>query len=262
MSDNKTLIILAGISLMAVIVAAPMVAFSQQQTPQSNGQSAGGSSTDDNLTTFEAEAQNATSDGSNTTTTNETTSTGGNATTNETAAPTANATVTRQQLEQQRMTLTDDYRKNITSGDTKVLIVTVSSQRGVPIEHENRDIDPLGVVVFENGGSMRIDKPSYASGENATSNLYPGGRLSFVFQNQTILAPDDIDVTFISKDANDMRSPIVIDDRGSDNEFRVPDGLKVGQSYLVLVSMHYPDLHHDVLLGIDGKAMNPTPQLQ
>jgi hypothetical protein len=247
------------------------MSFSQQQAAPGSNETAtdGGNATGGNLTTFEEEAMNAAqADSNNTTTapsnaTNATTTAPSNATNATTTAPSnatnatttapSNATLARQQLQEQRNALSDAFMKNITSGTTKVLIVTLSNQRGVPVEHEQRDVDPLGTIGFaDDGVSMRIQQPSYASGANLTSNLYPGGRLSFMFENLTIQAPDDIDVLFISPD--DLRSAIVIDDSGLDNSFRIPSTLENGHSYYVMVSMHWPDLHHDVVMGIKGKA--------
>lgn len=255
MSDKKTLILLAAIGSVIVSTTVPIMSFSQQQAaPGSNATATGGgNTTGGNLTTFEEEALNATADSNNTAASaSNTTSLQGNVTNGTTTAP-SNATLARQQLEEQRNALSDAFMKNITSGDTKVLVVTLSNQPSVPVEHEQRDIDPLGMISFaDDGASMRIQHPNYASGANLTSALYPGGSLSFMFENLTIQPPDDIDVLFISPD--DLRSPIVIDDAGVDNSFRVPDTLESGHSYYVMVSMHWPDLHHDVVMGIKGKA--------
>jgi hypothetical protein len=157
--------------------------------------------------------------------------------------------------------LSDAYAKNITSGATKILMVTVSNQRGVPVEHEQRDIDPLGLIGFgDSGASMDLHPPTYASGENLTSTLYPGGSLSLIPEHVGMKAPDDIDIVLLSPD--DMRSPIEIKDTGFDNSFVLPKTLENGHSYYVMVSMHWPDLHHDVLMGIKGKVALPqqTPE--
>jgi hypothetical protein len=259
MSDKKTLILLAAIGSVIVSATVPIVSFSQQQAAPGSNETAtsSGNATDGNLTTFEEEAMNATKADSNATTTapsnatNATTTAPSNATNATTTAP-SNATLARQKLQEQRNALFDAFLKNITSGNTKVLMVTLSNQRGVPVEHEQRDVDPLGTVGFaDDGASMQIQHPNYASGANLTSSLYPGGRLSFMFENIPV-APDDIDVLFISP--NDLRTPIAIHPAGFDSSFRIPDALENGHSYYVMVSMHWPDLHHDVLMGIKGKA--------
>jgi hypothetical protein len=260
MTDKKTLILLAAIGTVIVFAAVPAVSFSQQ-APQTNTTAPSTPGADSGLTTFEEEAlaANATAPPSNATAPpSNATAPPSNATAppSNATAPPSNATIAAQQLAQHRITLTDDFRKNVTSGNAKVLVYTISSQKGVPIEHEQRDIDPLGLVSFADQ-AMRIQNPSYASGENLTSTLYPGGRLSFVFDHLTMQAPDDIDVVFMSKDGNDMRSAVEIHDSGMDNSFRMPDQLHVGQSYYMLVSMHWPDLHHDVVMGINGKVINP-----
>jgi hypothetical protein len=270
MSDKKMLILLAAIGSVIVSATVPIVSFSQQQAAPGSNETAtsGGNATGGNLTTFEEEAMNAAKADSNATTTapsnatNATTTAPSNATNATTTAPSnatnatttapSNATLARQKLQEQRNALFDAFLKNITSGNTKVLMVTLSNQRGVPVEHEQRDVDPLGTVGFaDDGASMQIQHPNYASGANLTSSLYPGGRLSFMFENIPV-APDDIDVLFISP--NDLRTPIAIHPAGFDTSFRIPDTLENGHSYYVMVSMHWPDLHHDVLMGIKGKA--------
>jgi hypothetical protein len=291
MSDKKTLILLAAIGSVIASATVPVVSFSQQAAPGSNQTGTEGGNTTDgsNMTTFEEEAMNSTQETnqnttiaappSNTTTqgnvTNATatttpaatappsnTTTQGNVTNaTATAPPPSNATLAREHLEAQRKLLSDAYAKNITSGATKILMVTVSNQRGVPVEHEQRDIDPLGLIGFgDSGASMDLHPPTYASGENLTSTLYPGGSLSLIPEHVGMKAPDDIDIVLLSPD--DMRSPIEIKDTGFDNSFVLPKTLENGHSYYVMVSMHWPDLHHDVLMGIKGKVALPqqTPE--
>lgn len=175
---------------------------------------------------------------------------------NQTSA-TANQTTTAV-FEEERNELARRFFENITSGDNKVIMITMSRQRDVPVEQEQRDFDPLGLLNFtgQGTGTLRIIQPDYASGqENQTSTLYTGGVISFMFENLTIQPPDDIDVLLISQHADAMVTPEQIDDTGEDNLFVIPQGLRSGENYLVLVSFHFADLHRDVLMGINGRAI-------
>ena len=232
---SKSQILPIAMGLLAILVAVPAtISFSQQPTTPS-----------DNATT----TSNATATNQTQTSTNQT-----QPSTNQTGANQTSAAInqTRAQLEEK---LANSLRENLTSGAAKVYVITMSRQPDVPVQQEKRDSDPLGMIEFQDESTMSIAAPEYASGENTTASLYKGGQMSFEFDN-TKIAPDDIDVLFISTNGTDVRSPEVIDDAGPDNEFVIPHGLKDGGTYYVLVTTHWPDLHQDVMMGISGKVVN------
>jgi hypothetical protein len=138
-------------------------------------------------------------------------------------------------------------------------MITRSDQPDVPEQQEMRDIDPLGMISFDDTG-MQIMLPENATttlggSADSTSTLYAGGQMTFLFENIAMEPPDDFDVIIISKDGDELRFPTVVDNTGIDAEFAIPDGLRNGQDYLVLVAMSWPDLGQDVVMGIDGRAV-------
>lgn len=155
--------------------------------------------------------------------------------------------------------LVTSLKDNITSGDAQVVVITRSNQPDVPEQQEMRDIDPLGLVSFDDTG-MQIMQPENATtrlggSADSTSTLYAGGQMTFLFENIALEPPNDVDVIIISKDGDELRFPTVIDNTGIDAEFAIPAGLTDGEDYLVLVAMSWPDLGQDVVMGIDGTAV-------
>ena len=187
-------------------------------------------------------------------------------TTNQTTTTTLdNETLLEQQQEQQQQeqlaALASSLRENLTSGESRVLMITLS-ETDAPSEQEQRDIDPLGFIEFPDRRSMSIAQPEYASGEeDGIATLYAGGPLSFQFGNITGMEPaDNIDVLFLSTDGTDRRIGGAVDDSGEDNEFTIPTGLRDGQEYYVLVTMEWPESDEDTMMGILGKAVNLEEQ--
>lgn len=164
-------------------------------------------------------------------------------------------------IEEQTSALASSFVDNVTSGNAKVVMITRSNQPDVPEQQEMRDIDPLGLVNFTGDeATMQIMQPENATtslggSADTTSTLYAGGQLTFMFENIAIAPPDDIDVILISKSGDELRFPTVVDNTGLDAEFVIPEGLRDGGSYLVLVAISWPDLQQDVVMGIDGRAV-------
>ena len=164
-------------------------------------------------------------------------------------------------VEEQRSALAQSFIDNVTSGDTKVVMVTQSNQPDVALQQEMRDADPLGLVDFSGDeATMQIMQPENATtplGGTAdeTSSLYAGGQITFMFENLRMQPPDDIDIILISKSGDQLRFPAMVDNTGFDNEFVIPEELSNGEDYLVIVAMHWPDLQQDVVMGIDGRAV-------
>jgi hypothetical protein len=242
-NNNNMLILPIAVGLLTILVGVPAtVSFSQQQPDTAT------------ITTI-------------TTTTNDTTAADnmtqlGNTTTNQTTTTTEdNETLLEQQeeqlLQEQMAGLARSLRENLTSGESRVLIITMS-ETDAPSEQEQRDIDPLGFTEFPDRRGMSIALPEYASSdEDGIATLYAGGPLSFQFGNITGIEPaDDIDVLFIATDGTERHIGGVVDDTGEDNEFTIPTGLRDGQEYLVLVTMEWPELDEDTVMGILGKAVN------
>jgi hypothetical protein len=197
-----------------------------------------------------------------TTTTNDTTAADnatqlGNTTNQTTTTTPDNETLLAQQEQEQMAALASSLRENLTSGESKVLMIT-TADTGLPSEQEQRDIDPLGFIEFPDRRDMSIALPEYASSdEDGIETLYAGGSLSLQFGNITGTEPaDNIDVLFISTDGTERHIGGVVDDTGEDNEFTIPAGLRDGQEYFVLVTLEWPDLDEDTVMGILGKAVN------
>jgi hypothetical protein len=240
-NNNNILILPIAVGLLTILVGMPAtMSFSQQQP---------GTAT---ITTI-------------TTTTNDTTAADnmtqlGN-TTNQTTTTEDNETLLEQQEEQlqqeQLAALASGLRENLTSGESRVLMITLS-ETDAPEEQEQRDIDPLGFIEFPDRRSMSIAQPEYASGEeDGIATLYAGGPLSLQFGNITGMElADNIDVLFISTDGTERHIGGVVDDTGEDNEFTIPTGLRDGQEYIVLVTLEWPELDEDTVMGILGKAVN------
>jgi hypothetical protein len=245
-NNNNILILPMAIGLLTILVGLPAtMSFSQQQPDTAT------------ITTI-------------TTTTNDTatadnTTQLGNTTTNQTTATLDNETLLEQQQaqqEQERLTaLASSLRENLTSGESKVLMIT-TADTGLPSEQEQRDIDPLGFIEFPDRRELSIALPEYASSdEDGIETLYADGSLSFQFGNITgTEPPDNIDVLFISTDGTERHIGGVVDDTGEDNEFTIPAGLRDGQEYFVLVTLEWPDLDEDTVMGILGKAVNLEEQ--
>ena len=142
------------------------------------------------------------------------------------------------------------------------MLVISTPDTGLPSEQEQRDIDPLGLIEFPDRRSMTIERPEYASSdEDGVATLYAGGPLSLQFGNITGMdLADNIDVLFISTDGTERHIGGVVDDTGEDNEFTIPAGLRNGQTYYVLVTLEWPDLDEDTVMGILGKAVNLEEQ--
>ncbi|MEW6603681.1 MAG: hypothetical protein AB1351_03195 [Thermoproteota archaeon] len=174
-----------------------------------------------------------------------------------------NQTTTAQtpSIAEQTSALAHSFVDNVTSGNAKVVMITRSNQPDVPEQQEMRDIDPLGLVNFTGDeATMQILQPENATtslggSADSTSTLYAGGQLTFMFENIAITPPDDVDVILISKSGDELRFPTVVDNTGLDAEFVIPEGLKDGGSYLVLVAISWPDLQQDIVMGIDGMAV-------
>jgi hypothetical protein len=246
-NNNNMLILPIAVGLLTILVGVPAtVSFSQQQPDTAT------------ITTI-------------TTTTNDTATADnmtqlGNTTTNQTTATTEdNETLLAQQEEQQEQerlaALASSLRENLTSGESRVAIITLSDT-DLPSEQEQRDIDPLGFIEFPDRRDMSIALPEYASSdEDGIATLYAGGPLSFQFGNITGIEPaDNIDVLFISTDGTERHIGGVVDDTGEDNEFTIPAGLRDGQEYFVLVTLEWPDLDEDTVMGILGRAVNLEEQ--
>jgi hypothetical protein len=246
-NNNNMLILPIAVGLLTILVGVPAtVSFSQQQPDTAT------------ITTI-------------TTTTNDTTAADNMTqlgdTTNQTTTTTTedNETLLEQQeeqLQQEQMAgLARSLRENLTSGESRVLMITVAST-DAPIEQEQRDIDPLGLVEFTDPRTMSIARPEYASGEeDGLATLYTGGQLTFQIGNVTMEPPDNVDVLFINTDGTDTRIPEVIDDTGEDSEFVIPTGLRDGDTYLVLVKMNWPESESDTMMGIVGRAVNLEERL-
>lgn len=166
--------------------------------------------------------------------------------------------------EEQRNALVRSFIENITSGDSKVIVITDSNQPGVLEQHQPRDIDPLGLINFTgNEGTMKIIQPENATTSlggmsDSTLTLYAGGQMTFMFENITLQPPIDVDVILLSKNGDELRIPTAIDHTGRDAEFVIPPGVTNGKSYLVLIAIAWPELHQDILMGIDGRAVVNT----
>jgi hypothetical protein len=247
-NNNNMLILPIAVGLLTILVGVPAtVSFSQQQPDTAT------------ITTI-------------TTTTNDTATADnmtqlGNTTTNQTTTATTedNETLLAQQEEQQEQerlaALASSLRENLTSGESKVLMISIADT-DLPSEQEQRDIDPLGFIEFPDRRDMSIALPEYASSdEDGIATLYAGGPLSFQFGNITGMEPaDNIDVLFISTDGTERHIGGAVDDTGEDNEFTIPAGLRDGQEYFVLVTLEWPDLDEDTVMGILGKAVNLEEQ--
>jgi hypothetical protein len=247
-NNNNMLILPIAVGLLTILVGVPAtVSFSQQQPDTAT------------ITTI-------------TTTTNDTATADnmtqlGNTTTNQTTTATTedNETLLAQQEEQQEQerlaALASSLRENLTSGESKVLMISIADT-GLPSEQEQRDVDPLGFIEFPDRRDMSIALPEYASSdEDGIETLYAGGSLSFQFGNITGMEPaDNIDVLFISTDGTERHIGGAVDDTGEDNEFTIPAGLRDGQEYFVLVTLEWPDLDEDTVMGILGKAVNLEEQ--
>jgi hypothetical protein len=240
-NNNNMLILPIAVGLLTILVGMPAtMSFSQQQPDTAT------ITTITTTTNDTTAADNATQLGN---TTNQTTTT--------TTTP-DNETLLAQQEQEQLAALASGLRENLTSGESKVLIIT-RADTGLPSEQEQRDIDPLGLVDFPDQRSMTIERPEYASSnEDGVATLYAGGPLSFQFGNITGMEPaDNIDVLFISTDGIERHIGGAVDDTGEDNEFTIPAGLRNDQTYYVLVTLEWPDLDEDTVMGILGKAVNP-----
>jgi hypothetical protein len=245
-NNNNILILPIAIGLLTTLVGMPAtMSFSQQQPDTAT------------ITTI-------------TTTTNDTATADnmtqlGNTTNQTTATTEDNETLLEQQEEQQEQeriaALASSLRENLTSGESRVNIITLSDT-DLPSEQEQRDIDPLGFIEFPDRRGMSIALPEYASSdEDGIATLYAGGPLSFQFGNITGIEPaDNIDVLFISTDGTERHIGGAVDDVGEDNEFTIPAGLRDGQEYFVLVTLEWPDLDEDTVMGILGKAVNLEEQ--
>jgi hypothetical protein len=236
-NNNNMLILPIAVGLLTILVGMPAtMSFSQQQPDTAT------ITTITTTTNDTTAADNATQLGN---TTNQTTTTTTTTTTpdNETLLAAA---------------LASSLRENLTSGGSKVLMIT-RADTGLPSEQEQRDIDPLGLIDFPDRRSMTIERPEYASSdEDGVATLYAGGPVSFQFGNITGMEPpDNIDVLFISTDGIERHFGGAVDDAGEDNEFTIPAGLRNGQEYYVLVTLEWPDLDEDTVMGILGKAVNP-----
>jgi hypothetical protein len=248
-NNNNMLILPIAIGLLTILVGVPAtVSFSQQQ-PDTATITTTTTTTDDTTA-----ADNMTQLGN---TTNQTTTTTLDNETTTLDNETLLEQQQEQQLQEQMAALASSLRENLTSGESRVLMITLSDT-DAPDEQEQRDIDPLGFIEFPDRRGMSIAVPEYAtSDEDGLATLYAGGPLSFQFGNITGLEPaDNIDVLFISTDGTDRRVAGVVDDAGEDNEFTIPTGLRDGQEYLVLVSMDWPESDEDTVMGILGKAVN------
>jgi hypothetical protein len=246
-NNNNMLILPIAVGLLTILVGVPAtVSFSQQQPDTAT------ITTITTTTNDTATADNMTQLGN---TTNQTT----------TATTEDNETLLAQQEEQQEQerlaALASSLRENLTSGESRVAIITLSDT-DLPSEQEQRDIDPLGFIEFPDRRDMSIALPEYASSdEDGIATLYAGGPLSFQFGNITgIEPPDNIDVLFISTDGTERHIGGVVDDTGEDNEFTIPAGLRDGQEYFVLVTLEWPDLDEDTVMGILGRAVNLEEQ--
>jgi hypothetical protein len=242
-NNNNMLILPIAVGLLTILVGMPAtISFSQQQPDTAT------------ITTI-------------TTTTNDTTAADnatqlGNTTTNQTTTTTPdNETLLAQQEQEQLAALASSLRENLTSGESKVLMIT-TADTGLPSEQEQRDIDPLGFIEFPDRRELSIALPEYASSdEDGIETLYADGSLSLQFGNITGMEPpDNIDVLFISTDGTERHIGGVVDDTGEDNEFTIPAGLRDGQEYFVLVTLEWPDLDEDTVMGILGKAVNLEEQ--
>jgi hypothetical protein len=247
-NNNNILILPIAVGLLTALVGMPAtMSFSQQQPDTAT------------ITTI-------------TTTTNDTATADnmtqlGNTTTNQTTTATTedNETLLEQQEEQQEQerlaALASSLRENLTSGESRVAIITLSDT-DLPSEQEQRDIDPLGFIEFPDRRDMSIALPEYASSdEDGIATLYAGGPLSFQFGNITGIEPaENIDVLFISTDGIERHIGGAVDDAGEDNEFTIPAGLRDGQEYFVLVTLEWPDLDEDTVMGILGRAVNLEEQ--
>ena len=245
-NNNNMLILPIAVGLLTIMVGVPAtVSFSQQQPDTAT------------ITTI-------------TTTTNDTAAPDnmtqlGNTTTNQTTTTLDNETLLEQQQAQQEQerlaALASSLRENLTSGESKVLMIT-TADTGLPSEQEQRDIDPLGFIEFPDRRDMSIALPEYASSdEDGIATLYAGGPLSFQFGNITGIEPaENIDVLFISTDGIERHIGGAVDDAGEDNEFTIPAGLRDGQEYFVLVTLEWPDLDEDTVMGILGRAVNLEEQ--
>lgn len=234
-NNNNMLILPIAVGLLTILVGMPAtMSFSQQQPDTAT------ITTITTTTNDTTAADNTTQLGN---TTNQTTTTTTTTPDNETLLAAA---------------LASGLRENLTSGESKVLIIT-RAETGLPSEQEQRDIDPLGLIDFPDRRSMTIERPEYASSdEDGVATLYAGGPLSLQFGNITGMDPaDNIDVLFISTDGTERHIGGVVDDTGEDNEFTIPAGLRDGQTYYVLVTLEWPDLDEDTVMGILGKAVNP-----
>jgi hypothetical protein len=239
-NNNNMLILPIAVGLLTILVGVPAtVSFSQQQ-PDTATITTITTTTNDTTT-----ADNTTQLGN---TTNQTTTT---------TTTTDNETLLAQQEQEQIAALARSLRENLTSGESRVLMIS-TADTGAPSEQEQRDIDPLGFIEFPDRRDMSIALPEYASSdEDGIETLYADGSLSFQFGNITGMAPpDNIDVLFISTDGTERHIGGVVDDTGEDNEFTIPAGLRDGQEYFVLVTLEWPDLDEDTVMGILGKAVN------
>jgi hypothetical protein len=247
-NNNNMLILPIAVGLLTILVGMPAtVSFSQQQPDTAT------ITTTTTTTNDTAAADNTTQLGN---TTNQTTTTLDNETTtldNETLLEQQQA----QQEQEQLAALASSLRENLTSGESRVLLIT-TADTGAPSEQEQRDIDPLGFIEFPDRRDMSIALPEYASSdEDGIATLYADGSLSFQFGNITGTEPaDNIDVLFISTDGTERHIGGVVDDTGEDNEFTIPAGLRDGQEYFMLVTLEWPDLDEDTVMGILGKAVN------
>ena len=246
-NNNNILILPIAVGLLTTLVGMPAtISFSQQQPDTAT------ITTITTTTNDTATADNMTQLGN---TTNQTT----------TATTEDNETLLEQQEEQQEQeriaALASRLRENLTSGESRVAIITLSDT-DLPSEQEQRDIDPLGFIEFPDRRDMSIALPEYASSdEDGIATLYAGGPLSFQFGNITGIEPaDNIDVLFLSTDGTERHIGGVVDDAGEDNEFTIPAGLRDGQEYFVLVTLEWPDLDEDTVMGILGRAVNLEEQ--
>ncbi len=246
-NNNNILILPIAVGLLTTLMGMPATMSFSQQQPDTATITTITTTTNDTAT-----ADNMTQLGN---TTNQTT----------TATTEDNETLLEQQEEQlqqeQMATLARSLRENLTSGESRVAIITLSDT-DLPSEQEQRDIDPLGFIEFPDRRGMSIALPEYASSdEDGIATLYAGGPLSFQFGNITGIEPaDNIDVLFISTDGTERHIGGAVDDVGEDNEFTIPAGLRDGQEYFVLVTLEWPDLDEDTVMGILGKAVNLEEQ--
>jgi hypothetical protein len=246
-NNNNILILPIAVGLLTILVGMPATMSFSQQQPDTATITTITTTTNDTAT-----ADNMTQLGN---TTNQTT----------TATTEDNETLLAQQEEQQEQerlaALASSLRENLTSGESRVAIITLSDT-DLPSEQEQRDIDPLGFIEFPDRRGMSIALPEYASSdEDGIATLYAGGPLSFQFGNITGMEPpENIDVLFISTDGTERHFGAAVDDTGEDNEFTIPAGLRDGQEYFVLVTLEWPDLDEDTVMGILGKAVNLEEQ--